>query len=391
MSDADLDFLRQLSERQQQRPEPPGGAPRASRGGRGRRRKKSRKGRRLAPFIALAFLLVVVCGGGYVGLTTINGMLNPPDYKGEGSGSVTVWIHEGDSVALMANRLKDAGVVKSVDAFIKLATKDTRATSIQPGYYHLRRQMSVKSALDLLLSDASRAGRLTIPEGKRVTQILPLLASKTHIPLKDFQKAAKHPEKLGLPSYAKGRLEGYLYPFTYDPDPKATATQVLRSMVDQFKKVAANLDLEAKARELGMSPGEVVTIASLVQAESGRPEDMPKVARVIDNRIHSSQPWMRKLQFDSTVMYALGKYNTVATLAETKTQSPYNTYVVSGLPPGPIDNPGEVALKAALEPEKGDWLYFVAPDPKTKITKFTSSYPEFQKLRQELARNTGHG
>ncbi|MFL6052287.1 MAG: endolytic transglycosylase MltG [Actinoallomurus sp.] len=390
MSDADLDFLRQLSERQQ-RPEPPGGASRAGRSGRGRRRRKSRKGRKLAPLIAVAFLLAVVCGGGYVGVTMLNGLLNPPDYTGQGSGNVTVWIHEGDSVSAMAQRLKDAGVVKSVDAFVQLASKDIRATSVQPGYYHLRRQMSVKSALDLLLSDASRAGRLTIPEGKRVAQILPILAKKTGIPLKDFEKAAKHPGNLGLPPYAKGRLEGYLYPFTYDLDPKATATQVLRSMVDEFKKVAASIDLEGQAAQLGMSPGDVVTIASLVQAESGRAEDMPKIARVIDNRIHSQQPWMRKLQLDSTVMYALGKYNIVATLAETKTNSPYNTYQVSGLPPGAIDNPGEVALKAALEPAKGNWLYFVTTDPKNKITKFAYSYTDFQKLRQELARNTGHG
>jgi UPF0755 protein len=140
-----------------------------------------------------------------------------------------------------------------------------------------------------------------------------------------------------------------------------------------------------------MSPGDVVTIASLVQAESGRAEDMPKVARVIDNRLHSSQPWMRKLQLDSTVMYALNKYNTVATYTETKTNSPYNTYAVAGLPPGPIDNPGEVALKAALEPAQGNWLYFVATDPKNRVTKFTASYAEFQRLKQELARNTGHG
>jgi UPF0755 protein len=390
MSDADLDFLRQLSERQQ-RPEPPGGAPRAGRSGRGRRRKKTRKGRRLAPLIALAFLLAVVCGGGYLGLTTLNGMLNPPDYKGDGTGTVTVWIHEGDSVSAMAQRLKDAGVVKSVDAFVKLASKDTRATSIQPGYYHLRHEMSVKSALALLLSDSSRAGRLTIPEGKRVAQILPILAKKTGIPLKDFQKAAQHPGRLGLPPYAKGKLEGYLYPFTYDPAPKSTATQVLRSMVEQFKKVATDIDLDGKARELGMSPGDIVTIASLVQAESGRAEDMPKIARVIDNRIHNSQPWMRKLQLDSTVMYGLGKYNIVASHTDIQSTSLYNTYKYAGLPPGAIDNPGEVALKAALNPARGNWLYFVTTDPKQKVTKFTYSYDDFLKLRQELVRNMEHG
>jgi UPF0755 protein len=251
--------------------------------------------------------------------------------------------------------------------------------------------MSAKSALALLLNPASRAGRLTIPEGKRVTEILPLLAKKTGIPLKNFQRAAKNTSALGLPSYAQGQLEGYLYPFTYDPGPKATATQVLRAMVAQFKKAAADIDLENRARQAHMSPHDAVTIASLVQAESGSADDMPKVSRVIDNRLHNSQPWMRKLQLDSTVMYGLGKYRIVASSAELQSTSPYNTYRRTGLPPGAISNPGQVALMAALNPAPGSWIYFVTTDPAHHVTKFTASHTEFLKFRQELERNLRHG
>ena len=390
MSDADLDFLRQLAERQRS-----ARADRSGRGGgrghRGRRRKKSRKGRRLAPLIAIVFLIAVVGGGGYIGFTKLSGIIHPPDYSGTGTGAVTVQIQDGDSVRQMGRRLEQAAVVKSSSAFYKIAKDDPKATSIQPGYYRLKLHMSSKSALALLLNPASRTGRLTFPEGKRAAQVYQTLAARTHISVKSFLRAAQNPKALGLPSYAKGQVEGYLFPFTYDPPPKATATQVLKAMVDQFKKAADDIDLESEAKRAHMSPHDVVVAASLVQAESGTTEDMPKVARVIQNRLHSPQPWMHKLQLDSTVMYGLGKYGIVASGNDTKSTSPYNTYTVSGLPPGAICNPGEEALRAVLKPAKGPWMYFVTTDPAHHVTKFTDSYSEFNRFRQELQQNLEHG
>jgi UPF0755 protein len=383
MSDADLDFLRKLSERQR--------AGRSAGGGRGRRRNKRGRGRRLAPLVAVGFLLAVVGGVGYLGFSALRGFLTPPDYGGQGTGSVTVQIHDGDSVSQMAARLYEANVVRSAKAFVREAREDAKATSIQPGFYRLRRKMSAKAALGLLLDPAARAGRLTIPEGKRVSDVLQVLSRRTRIPLKDFQQAARNPKALGLPSYAEGNLEGFLYPFTYDPNPKATAAEVLAEMVARFKEVAARLDLVNEARRVHMSPHDLVTVASLVQAESGTADDMPKVSRVIYNRLRSPEPWMHKLQLDSTVMYGLGKYGIVASTRDLRSTSPYNTYNRAGLPPGAISNPGEVALRAALHPVSGPWLYFVATDPAHHVTKFTASHDEFVKFRQELARNTKHG
>jgi len=394
MSDADLDFLRQLAERQRSANAGGNGRGRGGHGGRGhrgRRRKKSRRGRKLAPVIAIVFLIAVVGGGGYFGFTFLSGLVNPPDYEGAGTGSVTVQIEDGDSVRQMGRRLQKADVVKSSSAFYNVAKKDPNATGIQPGYYRLKLHMSSKAALALLLSPASRTGRVTLPEGKRVTQVLTILAARTHIPLKNFQRAAQNTKALGLPSYAHGRLEGYLYPFTYDPAPNATATQVLRAMVDQFKRAAADIDLEGEARRRHLSPHDVIVIASLVQAESGASEDMPKIARVIENRLHNPQPWMHKLQLDSTVMYALGKYGIVASGNDLKSTSPYNTYAYPGLPPGAISNPGEEAIKAALNPAKGPWTYFVTTDPKRHVTKFTDSPTEFSRFRQELEQNLSRG
>lgn len=378
MGDPDLDFWQDLSD-----------GPVRGRGRRRRRRKG--RGRRIAPLIAVIFLAAVVGGGGYLGITTVNRFINPPDFKGGGTVEVTVRIQDGDSVKNMARRLQDAKVVKSADAFVKAAKNEPGATNIQPGYYRLRLHMSAATALTLLLDPASRAGRITIPEGRRVAAILPFLAHATGIPLKEFQRAARNTAALGLPSYAHGRLEGYLYPFTYDLAPNVTATEVLRMMVAKFKQVAQQTDLEDLARAQHMSPSEVVTTASLIQAESGRLSDMPKISRVIANRLHSPQLYLHRLQLDSTVMYALGKFGIVAGAADLQTPSPFNTYQHAGLPPGAICNPGEVALNAALNPTKGPWVYFVTTDPKHRVTKFTASHNQFVKFRQELQRNLGHG
>ena len=255
----------------------------------------------------------------------------------------------------------------------------------------MRLHMSAKSALALLLSPLSRTGRFTFPEGRRSSDVLSMLAKRTHIPLKSFQRAAANPKALGLPSYAHGRVEGFLYPFTYDPSPTATATAILKSMVEQFKKAADSINLESEAKRVHRSPYEVLIIASLVQAESGTADDMPKVARVIENRLNNSQPYLHKLQLDSTVMYGLGKYGIIASSADTQSTSPYNTYQRPGLPPGPICNPGEEALKATLHPKKGPWLYFVTTNPKQHVTKFTDSFAEFQQFRNELTQNLRHG
>ncbi|MEV7969168.1 endolytic transglycosylase MltG, partial [Sphaerisporangium sp. NPDC088356] len=157
------------------------------------------------------------------------------------------------------------------------------------------------------------------------------------------------------------------------------------AMVARYKRAADDAALVAGARRVGRTPLEIMTIASIVQAESGNVRDMPKVARVIYNRLNRT-PQM-KLQMDSTVMYGLNKFGIAATHEEIKSTSPYNTYARLGLPPGPIGNPGDHAIEAALKPADGTWLFFVTTDPKRGITKFTDSETEFFKLAEEFNQN----
>ncbi|OLT33050.1 hypothetical protein BJF79_35310 [Actinomadura sp. CNU-125] len=175
-------------------------------------------------------------------------------------------------------------------------------------------------------------------------------------------------------------MEGYLFPGRYNLDPNGSASDILKQMVARFVQYAESSGLESKAEEADLEPAKVITLASLVQAEGGKPSDLPKISRVIYNRINIGM----KLQFDTTLLYALGERRLAVTVADTKIDHPYNTYQHAGLTPGPISNPGEDAIEAALDPEDGKWLYFVATDPTNKVTKFAETYEEHAKNEREF-------
>jgi UPF0755 protein len=234
-----------------------------------------------------------------------------------------------------------------------------------------------------MLDPASRAdSRLVLPEGLRIEQTVDIAARTTSLPKSDFQKVLRDPKELDLPEFAKNRPEGFLFPATYDLTGEETAKSVLRTLVKRFKQASADVSLEERAAEVGLTPYEVLIVASLVQAEVA-PGDFAKAARVIYNRLEQNMP----LQLDSTVSYALGITDIQLNEQQLKTSSPYNTYVRRGLPPRPINSPGEAALEAALNPAKGKWLYFVSVDPRTDETKFAKDYDRFLELKREFQAN----
>jgi uncharacterized YceG family protein len=346
-----------------------------------KRQRRRRAGARAATFFALAFLVAVVGGGGLLGYAALRGYMIPPDYSGQGAGQVVVQIRDGDTTKTMGDRLRGAQVIKSSRAFVKVAKKEPRAQSIQPGFYTMHEHMAAGAALALLLDPKSRAGnQITVPEGLRLQEVLQQLAKKTGIPMRDFQQAVGKPAGLGLPSYAKGKVEGYLFPARYDLNPNASARDIIKMMVARFNKEAEDADLVSRARAAHLTPGQVVVVASLLQAEGGRHSDYPKIARVIYNRVHQDSP----LQLDTTVLYALNKRDLRVFNKDTQVKSPYNTYLIKGLPPGAIDSPGLEAIEAAMHPARGDWLFFVTTDPGRKITEFTDNQEDFGKLKAKL-------
>ncbi len=344
-----------------------------------------RRGRgRLA--VVLALLLVAgLLGAGYLGISrTLDGFraTAAADYTGSGGEELVFEVRPGETATDVARRLELAGVVQSARAFVEAASAENRGKDLKPGYYRLRKQLPAASALQALLDPAARAERrVTVAEGLRLEQTLRTLSRGSGVALEDLQRAARS-QPIGLPDYARGRAEGFLFPSTYDLPPDAEAEGVLRQTTERFTQTAERVGLRGNER---FSPYELVTIASLVEEEAGRPEDFGKVARVIYNRLGADM----RLQLDSTINYALKADKDVVFDADLERagDSPYNTYARDGLPPGPISSPGEAALRAALAPAPGDWTYFVTTDQQTGETKFTDDYDEFLTFKKELRRN----
>lgn len=333
---------------------------------------RRRAGRLVALLLFLA-VLVALGVGGVLGGQKVFGRDRTPDFDGEGTGQVVVQVRTGETASEIAQTLHEDGVVKSAAAFRRAATADSRSRSVQPGFYRLRSQMSAVSAVTLLLDPEARARtRVTLAEGLTLSAALQKIADTTEVPLADLQKAASSPEALGLPAYANGQVEGFLYPATYDIEPGTSATDTLKLMTARYAAAARDLGLEARAASLGQTPYQVLITASLIEKETAFPGDRAKVARVVDNRLSKGMP----LQFDSTVNYVREEKKARLSLDDLKQESAYNTYTNRGLPPTPIDSPGEAAIDAALNPAEGDWLYFVIVS-KDGSSLFTSDYDAF--------------
>jgi UPF0755 protein len=353
-----------------------------------------RKRRRVSGCIPVLLVLAVVAGILYFGAMWGKNFIeeqfgDPEDYPGPGKGSVTFEIHEGDTIAQMGRNLEEAGVVASADAFTAAASGHPDARGIQVGFYSLKREMRAADVLDILTDPAQiLTTRVTVPEGLRVEAIVDRLVENTDFKRRQFEKALKKSEKLGLPEYADGDAEGYLFPATYGFGPQATPTTMLRAMVDRWKQAAEEADVEGAAERLGYTPHELMTVASLVEAE-GRGDDMPKVARVIYNRLENpgTAGTTGLLQIDAAVNYALGR-EPIAHLTTAQIQSvadsPYNTYTQEGLPPGPIEAPGDAAIEAAAQPAEGDWYYYVTVNLETGETKFAETPEEFARYKAEF-------
>lgn len=310
-------------------------------------------------------------------------LLGAPDFSGRGHGSVVVEVHAGDTATDIGSTLHEAGVVSSVEAFTAAARADERSLGIQPGFYQLRLEMSAADALDLLLDPSARVeNEVVLPEGLRVDQVVDRLVEATGLPAEQFEAVLADPAPLHLPAYAEGSAEGFLFPATYQFRPDATAAEMLRAMVDRFRQAAGDVDLVRRAEAAGHTPREIVTIASLVQAEVAE-ADFGKAARVVENRLDAGMP----LQFDSTVNFALRSSDLTLDNEQLAVDSPYNTYKYPGLPPGPINSPGEAALDAALAPPEGSWVYFVAVAPGSDETRFTDSYDVFLQWKAEFYAN----
>ena len=357
------------------------------------RRRGSRR-RSVPGCLAVLVALAIVAGGFYLvvtwGIDKVGDQFgSAEDYPGPGRGKVTYQVVSGATAGSIGRDLKAEGVVASVDAFVEAANASPDWSDLQAGYFALKKEMAAADVVEVLVDPGNMVkDTVTIPEGLRVVDIVDILAKKTTYKTSDFEKVLDDPGTLGLPAYADGNPEGYLFPATYDFGPDATPESMLTAMVTRWQQAADDADLEGAAAALNYTPAELMTIASLVQAE-GRGDDMPKIARVIYNRVENPGNGVTNglLQIDASVNYALER-STIAVLTQDEidsvADSPYNTYTQAGLPPTPIEAPGDDAIAAAAHPADGNWLFYVTVNLRTGETKFTDDYQEFLGFKQEL-------
>jgi UPF0755 protein len=349
-----------------------GRADRKGRDGKVRAGKKRRSG-------TACLVVVLVLGGGVSGVGYFgyhfyqSRFAAAPDYDGNGTGeTVSVTIPPGADGYAIGRALKKAGVVKSVDAFVTAQANNPASKSIQAGSYTLNEHMSAAAAVELMLSPKSKSN-LIIAEGWRNAKIYQAIDERLKLEAGTTKAVAgKEWKTFGLPDWAdtdqeiKDPLEGFLYPSSYPVSQGMKPEDLLKQMVERATEKYAQLGLQGKAEALHLDdPLQILTVASLVQAEGKYKHDFEKVATVVYNRLKpypDNDETAGRLEFDSTVNYLRGesKLATGAVNQLRQIDDPYNTYRIHGLPPGPIDNPGQDAIEAALHPAKGNWYYFVS-------------------------------
>lgn len=330
-----------------------------------------------------AFALIILLIAAMVIVREVRKPEPIPNYSiSERSGETTVVIPSGSTGDEIAKILFDAGVVKSARAFFAAATANPKSQSIQPGTYTLDTKIPGAEAVMQLLDRERRTLVLLIKEGERTYEIGENLA---RLKFNATEIEAFINEQVAIPGFGEQDPEGFFFPATYNLTPNDDLSVIRKRLLSKFEATASELDFQAGAEKLGLTPYEALIIASITQSEGFNESDFRKIARVIYNRIDLGMP----LQMDSSVLYALKERRIAVTRKDIGIASAYNTYNRRGLPPTPISNPGRAALAATLNPETGDWLYFVTVAP--SVTKFTASYEEFLSFKREFQKNLKAG
>ncbi len=292
------------------------------------------------------FILLLLGGAAWIGIYAAT--------PSSGRGKVTVFIPKGSSVRRISAILDRKGLVADDLRFLILARLTGRAGRLQAGEYRLPRGRTPLQILRLLAQGKVIRHQVTIPEGLDISQIATLLAKDHWIDRQRFLALTHDPDFIKTLGLHQSSLEGYLFPDTYSlVRGQVDERTIIALMVHQFYHVWKEITKNSKSR---LSRHQVVTLASIVAKETGNAEERPLIARVFLNRL---QRHMR-LQSDPTVIYGIPDFNGDLTKADLERKTPYNTYVISGLPPGPICNPGRASLEAVLNPANSPDLYFVS-------------------------------
>ena len=315
--------------------------------------------------IALSVLIALtVTAYGYVYINSAPGSL---------SGDVVVEIKRGSSFYAAASSLREKGVINSVRLFRIYAGLDGFQSKIKAGEYLVKPSMTAREIADALVSGDVLRHKITIPEGYNLYQIADLLEEKGIVMKKAFIEKAFDRQLMSSMDVEGVSFEGYLYPETYFLTKNMKAKDVISRMRaglrDKFTK-----NLEERSKEIGLTPHEVIILASIIEKETGNPDERPLISAVFHNRLKKEM----RLQTDPTVIYGMIEtYDGNIRKKDLLKKTPYNTYRISGLPLGPIANPGIDSIMAALYPDDVEYIFFVSKNNGSHV--FTKTYKEHKK------------
>ncbi len=302
----------------------------------------------LVPSIVILFSFLLACWFFFVPPSGI-----PP--------AKVIYVKRGMPLRQVGHLLQQQGIIRSKTFFIFLATLLGEKTLIKAGEYEFDSPMQPLRVLETLVKGQVKRHLVTVPEGYTLDQIAQLLEDQKIVDREEFLQKASSPiliASLGLPvkgTPSADRLEGYLFPETYHFYRGMDPEEVIRSMVNQFKRVLGP-ELIGETSRMGISEQQAVILASIIEKETPLPEEKPLISAVFYNRLARGMP----LQSDPTVIYGIKNFNGNLTKDDLQRPTPYNTYVRPGLPPSPICNPGKDSLVAALHPAPVSYLYFVS-------------------------------
>jgi UPF0755 protein len=322
--------------------------------------------------LLLAFLLL---GYGYFLISPI---------KKEGAYQ-SFTIREGLTLRQIAYELESQGLIRSKNLFLIWARLKGYGKNIKAGEYRLSTGMNPLMILNRITEGRIITHPVTIPEGFRISQIGDLLDREGVVDKQAFYALASDPETAKKYQIPAPNLEGYLYPDTYYFGKNTSAADVIQVMVTRFWEVIG--PLRGRIESSGLTLSEVVTLASIVEKETGRAEERPVIASVFLNRLNRNM----RLETDPTVIYGLENFDGNLKKKHLKEKSPYNTYVIRGLPPGPIANSGLEAIRAVLYPAETEFLYFVSKNDGTHhfsktLTEHNRAVQKYQKKKRRRKR-----
>lgn len=342
--------------------------------------------------IANIFMVLVVLGLG--GLVWVGSQLGYFSSAGE---TVVFTVEKGDNFSLLAKRLQAQGVIQNERAFRWYVNFFRPSKSLKRGEFGLYKNMPAPKVVQALTEGKPMEYKVTVPEGYNLFQIAQILEEKGLARQADFLKAARHPEAVALiPTVRPGErapksIEGYIFPDTYLLQKVFSPLEIAKLMVMRFREVyqgvSADLLASSTVNSLSLSPHEVITLASIVEKETGAAQERPLIASVFVNRLRKKM----RLQTDPTVIYGVwvadGKWDGNIRRRDLNTPTDYNTYQMSGLPAGPIANPGINAIRAVLRPAESDYYFFVSRNNGTHI--FSKDFASHNRAVRETQLNPG--